>query len=158
MGWISPIGTIMLPWDIKCAGGLSSGLGIRECAMKECAEEASVPTEMFSGLHQTGCISYIYEDERGIFPECEFTFDMLLPETFMPVNSDGEVGHFELMTMDKIKEMIIDEDFKPNSALVIVDFMIRHGLITADDEPNLCYLMEMMHVPLQTFYSTRSGI
>ncbi|XP_033728823.1 nudix hydrolase 24, chloroplastic-like [Pecten maximus] len=143
--------------DNMCAGGLSSGLGVRECAIKECQEEASVPMEMFSGLHQTGCISYIYEDERGIFPECEFTFDMLLPETFIPVNADGEVDHFELMSMEKIKEMIIDEEFKPNSALVIMDFMIRHGLITTENEPNLCYLIEMMHIPLQKIYSTGSG-
>ncbi|XP_060074292.1 uncharacterized protein LOC132554015 [Ylistrum balloti] len=142
--------------DNMCAGGLSSGLGVRECAIKECEEEASVPMELFSGLNQTGCISYIYEDERGFFPECEYTFDMLLPDTFTPVNSDGEVSHFELMSMEKVKEMIIGEEFKPNSALVIVDFLIRHGLITTDNEPNLCHLIEMMHVPLQKFYKTGS--
>ncbi|OWF55738.1 nudix hydrolase 20, chloroplastic-like [Mizuhopecten yessoensis] len=42
--------------DNMCAGGLSSGLAIRECAIKECQEEASVPLEMFDRLQQTGCI------------------------------------------------------------------------------------------------------
>jgi hypothetical protein len=33
----------------------------------------------------------------------------------------------------QIKKSIIGEEFKPNCALVIVDFMFRHGLITPDN-------------------------
>ena len=48
--------------------------------------------------------SYYYEDERGLFPECQYVFDLKLPESFEPVNSDGEVQSFQLMTIDEVKK------------------------------------------------------
>ncbi len=44
----------------------------------------------------------MYEDERGITPECLFVFDLELPEDFVPVNSDGEAESFELYTMQEV--------------------------------------------------------
>jgi len=35
--------------------------------------------------------------------------------------------------------------FKPNCALVLLDFMIRHGLITAENEPNFLEIMTRLH-------------
>ena len=46
--------------------------------------------------------SYTYEDERGIFPETQFVFDLELPESFQPVNIDGEVQAFYLLTIDEV--------------------------------------------------------
>lgn len=35
-----------------------------------------------------------------------------------------------------MKEKIATDEFKPNCALVVLDFMIRHGLVTPDkDKP-----------------------
>ena len=31
-----------------------------------------------------------------------------------------------------MKEKIATDEFKPNSALVVLDFMIRHGFVTPD--------------------------
>lgn len=139
--------------DNMCAGGLATGLKVRDCAIKECEEEASAPKEITEKLVQVGCVSYIFEDKRGIFPECEYVFDLELPSDFIPVNADGEVGGFELMTMDQVMDVIVTDDFKPNSALIVVDFLIRHGVITPEKEKNFAYIVEMMHVPLQSYFS-----
>ena len=40
----------------QCAGGLSSDLGVNECARKECQEEASVPDHILNGLKFVGTI------------------------------------------------------------------------------------------------------
>jgi len=32
-----------------------------------------------------------------------------------------------------VKEKIATDEFKPNCALVVLDFMIRHGLVTPDN-------------------------
>jgi len=80
--------------------------------------------------------SYFFEDERGLFPEVQFVFDLQLPQNFQPVNSDGEVGEFYCWSIDKVKDKIATEEFKPNCALVVLDFLIRHGLITPDSEPH----------------------
>lgn len=46
--------------------------------------------------------SYFFEDERGLFPEVQFVFDLQLPQNFQPVNSDGEVGEFYCWSIDKV--------------------------------------------------------
>ena len=44
----------------------------------------------------------MYEDERGIFPECQFVFDLEVPEDFVPVNADGEVQSFQLLPIQEV--------------------------------------------------------
>ncbi|KAK3103720.1 hypothetical protein FSP39_021319 [Pinctada imbricata] len=144
-------------YDQLVAGGLTSGLGFRECAVKECGEEASIPPELLTNIKSCGTVSYIFEDERGVFPEIEFVFDLLLPEDFKPVCSDGEVQGFQLVPISKVKEMIKDENFKPNSAVVALDFLIRHGFLSPDEEPRYSYLVEMMHLPLHTMFSSKDS-
>ena len=46
--------------------------------------------------------SYFFEDERGLFPEIQFIYDLKLPENFQPINSDGEVGEFYCWSIDKV--------------------------------------------------------
>ena len=48
------------------------------------------------------CHSYCLEDERGVMPECEFVFDLELPQDFKPVNADGEVESFQLLPINKV--------------------------------------------------------
>jgi len=122
--------------DQIVAGGISCGEGIQETLIRECAEEASIPDELAKTATPAGCVSYFFEDERGLFPEVQFVFDLQLPQNFQPVNSDGEVGEFYCWSIDKVKDKIATEEFKPNCALVVLDFLIRHGLITPDSEPH----------------------
>ena len=44
----------------------------------------------------------MYEDERGLFPETQFVFDLEIPESFQPVNIDGEVDAFYLLTFEEV--------------------------------------------------------
>lgn len=140
--------------DNMCAGGLSAGLGVRECAWKECQEEASVPDHLLEKLQYTGIISYCYDDKRGVMPEVEFIFDLQLPPDFVPVNADGEVESFQLLPIQKVKEMIVQDIWKPNCAFVILDFLIRHGIMTPDTDADYCYFVEQLHTPIQTMFSS----
>lgn len=36
-------------------------------------------------------------------------------------------------SLEQVKEKIATDEFKPNCALVVLDFMIRHGLVTPDN-------------------------
>lgn len=140
--------------DQFVAGGLSSGLGFRECAEKECQEEASVPEKYLKNLKSTGTVSYVHEDERGVHPEVEFIYDLKLPEDFEPINTDGEVQEFKLYPVTQLQEMIVLDSFKPNSAAIVLDFLIRHNIINPDNEPSYCFLVEMLHYPVQTLFNT----
>lgn len=47
--------------------------------------------------------SYTYEGTPGtIYPECQFVFDLELPEEFEPRVGDGEVQEFYLWPLDKV--------------------------------------------------------
>ena len=50
--------------------------------------------------------SYIFEDERGVFPETEYIFDLLLPKEFTPVCTDGEVQSFQLVPISRVSGMV----------------------------------------------------
>lgn len=122
--------------DQIVAGGITCGEKIRETMIRECAEEASISEELARTATPAGCVSYFFEDERGLFPEVEFVYDLKLPQNFQPINSDGEVDEFYCWSIDKVKEKIATDEYKPDSALVVLDFLIRHGLVTPDNEPH----------------------
>jgi hypothetical protein len=62
-----------------------------------------------------------------------FVYDLELPADFKPVNNDGEIASFRLMELDEVAEILAaGEDFKFNVALVLIDFLIRHGHLTPE--------------------------
>nr|XP_028567804.1 uncharacterized protein LOC114587564 isoform X4 [Podarcis muralis] len=132
--------------DNMAAGGIASGLGVRETLVKESQEEACIPTSLTALAKAAGTISYTYEGAQGgIYAECQFVFDLKLPEGFVPQVGDGEVQQFYLWPLEKVKEAIGSPDFKPNCAMVALDFLIRHGYIQPDGEPHYVELVEGLH-------------
>ncbi|KAM9751447.1 thiamine pyrophosphokinase 2 isoform 2-T3 [Menidia menidia] len=103
--------------------------------LKESEEEACIPPELVGGARPVGTVSYSYEDDGGVFSECQFVFDLQLPADFRPAVGDGEVQQFYLLPLAQVKELLASDDFKPNSAMVVLDFLIRHSLIHPDQEP-----------------------
>ncbi|XP_043936655.1 nudix hydrolase 20, chloroplastic-like [Protopterus annectens] len=134
--------------DNLAAGGLASGMGIRETLIKECQEESCIPESLAARAVPVSTISYTYEDERGIFPECQFVYDLEVPIDFVPRVGDGEVHEFYLWPLDKVKEAIASPDFKPNCSLVVLDFLIRHGYLDADTEKHYQTFVEGIHKTL----------
>ncbi|RDD44191.1 Nudix hydrolase 20, chloroplastic [Trichoplax sp. H2] len=130
--------------DNLAAGGISVGYNIADTLIKECAEEASLPEELARRAISTGALTYCYEDERGYFPETQFVYDLELPPDFTPVNSDGEVEEFYLMKLEEVVQRISDDEFKPNSALSVIDFLIRRGYLKPDDQ-NYLHILSVLH-------------
>lgn len=120
-------------WDNMVSGGLSVGYGITETAHKEAAEEASIPAELVRDVVPAGCVSFLFESERGIFPNTEYVFDLELPVDFTPTNADGEVQAFELLPATRCLEKVFSPDFKTTSCPVVLDFLIRKGVVTAEN-------------------------
>ncbi|XP_075050576.1 uncharacterized protein LOC142134085, partial [Mixophyes fleayi] len=92
--------------------------------------------------------SYAYEQDDGLYLECQFVFDLELPESFQPTVGDGEVQEFYLWPLDKVRSAIATEEFKPNCALVVLDFLMRKGHIQPDTEKFYTKFMENLHGPL----------
>ncbi|WP_096703227.1 DUF4743 domain-containing protein [Magnetospirillum sp. 15-1] len=121
--------------DNMVAGGQPSDLTLADNLIKEAAEEADIPAAIAATARPVGAISYCLEDEWGLKPDVMFCYDLDVPQDFVPRNTDGELQGFTLMPVAEVARLVRDTDeFKFNVNLVIIDFLIRHGLISPDDE------------------------
>ncbi|KAK2768905.1 hypothetical protein FQN52_009313 [Onygenales sp. PD_12] len=126
---------------------------ISACMFKEASEEADISKDEAAKLAAPiGCLTYIYvRDEMAqpggevglLQPECEFNYDMEI--TKAPEVNDGEVGGFTLMTIEEVMTNLKANKFKANSATVMIDFLMRHGFITPDNEPEYMEISARMH-------------
>ena len=119
--------------DQLVAGGQPADLSIWDNLIKECAEEASIDAAMAEKAVSVSAITYRMEVSQGLRCDVLYNFDLKLDSAFTPVNADDEVHAFHLWPIDKVTDIVHDtDDFKFNCSLVVIDFLIRHGLITPD--------------------------
>ncbi|MCB1788701.1 MAG: DUF4743 domain-containing protein [Gammaproteobacteria bacterium] len=116
--------------DNMVAGGLPYGMALEDNLAKECAEEAAVPAPLVQRAIAVGAVSYNRVAQRGLRRDVLYCYDLELPADFVPRNTDGEVEEFMLLHIDEVARIVRDtDDFKLNCNLVVIDFLIRHGLL-----------------------------
>ena len=131
--------------DQLVAGGQPAGISLRRNLVKECWEEASIPAAVALRALPVGGISYCTRRPEGVRHDVLFNFDLELPPGFQPVNTDGEIEEFYLWPIERAIEAVRDSDeFKFNCALVVIDFLIRHGYIEPD-HPDYVDLLAGLH-------------
>ncbi len=133
--------------DHLVAGGQPYGMGVFDNLIKEAAEEADLPASLARQAVAVGAVSYRCERAEGLRDDVLFCYDLVLPADFEPRNTDGEVETFELWAMDEVTARLDETDeFKFNVALVIIDLMVRRGLIGPDD-PDYMAIVDGLHLP-----------
>lgn len=131
--------------DQIVAGGQPVGLSLAANLQKESAEEASMPLHLINRARPVGAVSYCTERSEGLRHDVLFCYDLELPDDFTPVNIDGEVAEFALWPMRRVAATVeAGDDFGFDCALVVIDFLIRHGLI-APDHPDYVALVRGLH-------------
>lgn len=129
--------------DNMVAGGQPHGIGMLDNMVKECAEEAGIPAAIAARLQGVGALSYCHQNADGVKPDRIFCYDLELPADFTPVNQDGEVEKFELWPIQDVAARVRGGfDFKYNCNLVIIDFLIRHAIVTPENEPDYNALVQ----------------
>jgi hypothetical protein len=104
------------------------------------------PVELATTARPVGTVSYLTERPDGLRHDVLFNYDIELPHDFEPTPTDGEVDAFYLWSIEEIIERMREtDDFKFNAALVIIDFAVRHGVISPDD-PEYIGITEGMHM------------
>ena len=139
--------------DNTVAGGISAGETPFECLVREAAEEASLPEELVrKNVKQCGTVSYFHvRDERAggetglMQPEVQHVYDLQLMEDVIPQPGDNEVEAFQLLTVKEVQVALAEGQFKPNCAVVLLDFFVRHGILTAENEPAYIEMVSRMH-------------
>ena len=118
--------------DQLVAGGLPWGISLDDNLAKECYEEAGIGPDLAATAVHVGEVSYFAQTEKGAKPDLLFCYDLELPGDFRPRCTDGEVEAFYLVPVEEVVEIVHDtDDFKPNCSLVVLDFLVRHGVLTA---------------------------
>ncbi|GAA5990133.1 hypothetical protein JCM11641_001066 [Rhodosporidiobolus odoratus] len=143
--------------DNTTAGGITAGDNPRYSIIRECAEEASLPPSYVAPrIKQAGVITYNYRTADGwLQPEVQYVYDLLLPPpeqegAIKPTTNpeDGEVESFDLMSIEEVVKKMVDGEFKPNCALVLIDFLIRHGLLTFESDSRFLEIATRLRRPL----------
>eukprot|EP00592_Proboscia_alata_P023971 CAMPEP_0194446466 /NCGR_PEP_ID=MMETSP0176-20130528/128456_1 /TAXON_ID=216777 /ORGANISM="Proboscia alata, Strain PI-D3" /LENGTH=426 /DNA_ID=CAMNT_0039273191 /DNA_START=65 /DNA_END=1345 /DNA_ORIENTATION=+ len=87
---------------------------------------------------------------EGLKPDQLFCFDLEVPIGYTPVPVDGEVQRFRKVPLPELVEMLAvevtqeddsDNLWKPNTGVVLIDFLVRHGAIDANEAGYL----ELLH-------------
>ncbi|KAL8769847.1 MAG: hypothetical protein Q9209_004285 [Squamulea sp. 1 TL-2023] len=139
--------------DNTVGGGMVAGEAPLECLVREAGEEASLAEDWVrQGAKAVGAISYFYvRDARAggevglLQPATQHLYDIELPADVVPKPSDGEVQEFSLRAVDETMVALTEGQFKPNSAVALIDFLIRHGQITAKNQPDYLEFVSRIH-------------
>ena len=118
--------------DNLIGGGLPMGYSITENLAKEAWEEAGLPPALIQNATAHGHLRYKRDMMHGVRNDTLFVFDLELPEGLTPHNTDGEVERFDLLPAAEVLDIVTNTDtFKFNCNLVMIDFLLRHGVIGA---------------------------
>ncbi len=139
--------------DNSVAGGIAAGEKAFDSLIREAEEEASLSAELVRERAKAcGTVTYFYiRDERAggetrlLQPECQFVYDIEVPEDVVLAPGDDEVEEFHLMSVEEVQERLRQGEFKPNCALVMLDFLVRHGIITAENERDYIEISTRLH-------------
>jgi 8-oxo-dGTP pyrophosphatase MutT (NUDIX family) len=140
-------------WDATVGGALGTGEGVLEGLVREAGEEARFGEKLVrERARACGTVCYVYvTDERSggetglVCPEVQFVYDLCAGEEMVPVSGDGEVEEFVLVDMGELRERLERGEFRPASACVMIDFMVRHGVLTAENEDDYEEITQRLH-------------
>ncbi|MGB0747969.1 MAG: DUF4743 domain-containing protein [Magnetospiraceae bacterium] len=120
--------------DNMVAGGQPAGLSLMDNLQKECAEEANLAPALAVQARPVGIVRYTLSVPQGLRRDTLFLYDLEMPPEIIPVNTDGEVASFALLPALEVAEIVRSQNgFKFNCNLVIIDFLVRHGLLGPEE-------------------------
>ncbi|KAI7785852.1 thiamine pyrophosphokinase-related protein [Diaporthe eres] len=123
--------------DTTVAGGVKAEDTPRQCIVAESDEEAALPLPYVErNMVPAGVVTYVSHSKKTgqVRPTVLYVYDLELGEGMRPQPKDGEVEEFYLMTVEEVIKAMTGGEFKPNCCLVMLDFFVRHGIITSENE------------------------
>lgn len=137
--------------DQMVGGGQPAGLSLADNLVKECAEEAGLPESLARQARPVGAVSFFGEwsgcNLDGLHDGVIFCFDLEMPEDVEPRNTDGEVESFALRPAEEVLRLLREtEEFVYDVALVNLDALIRHGMLTPEREPDYLEILSGLRV------------
>ena len=86
------------------------------------------------------------ESEGGdLEPRIRYVYDLKVAASIKLKPSDGEVAEFNLWDLETVRTAIMKGQVKMDAALVMIEFFVRHGEITAEDESDYVGIVSRLH-------------
>ncbi|KAF5564183.1 NUDIX hydrolase domain-containing protein [Fusarium napiforme] len=86
---------------------------------------------------------------KHLEPGLRIVYDLKITNpSFRPKKMESAIERFEPMEVPQVTESLNSNQWKPNCGLVMLDFMVRHGLVTKHDESRFERIKKDLHRPL----------
>ncbi|KAA8634875.1 hypothetical protein SMACR_07688 [Sordaria macrospora] len=145
--------------DQAVAGGVARGESPWKCIIREAVEEAgSALSDGFvrRNAKAAGTVTWLnFSDERAgpgqkglINPGVLYVYDLELPDEGRGFEFEavpGDIEGWSIMTTNQVMDAMKRFEFKPSCAVVMIDFFVRHGVITAENEPDYVQIVSRLH-------------
>jgi hypothetical protein len=93
-------------------------------------------------------VTYAQGTDDGFKADVLYCYDLELPADFQPIGMDGEMESFELLPLPEAAALVRDTtEFKPNCSLVVLDFLVRHGVV-GPEHPEYLDIVGGLHAAL----------
>jgi 8-oxo-dGTP pyrophosphatase MutT (NUDIX family) len=124
--------------DNLVGGGVAAGMTVPDTVVKEAGEEAGIPASLARGARPCGHLDIRRMQADGLHRDTIHVHDLDLPPAFAPLNRDGEVAGFRLVTATEVAVVAGNRDgadvMTADASLVVADWLVRTGELRLDCE------------------------
>ncbi len=111
--------------DNIAAGGLPVGETLQTCGVREMAEEAGLPEALALTAVAQGQVTTCRSVPRGWHHETLWVYNLLMPADVQPVNQDGEVAEFSLLSPVQVVQAIASRRMTVDAACVLAHAVLN---------------------------------
>ena len=112
-------------WDTLVGGMVPAGESLAEALTRETWEEAGLEIAQLRGLATGGRVTLRRPTDSGggtgyVIEDIDW-YRCVLPEGRVPVNQDGEVAEFRLMTAGELQGCLLQGEFTLEASLILAE-------------------------------------
>jgi 8-oxo-dGTP pyrophosphatase MutT (NUDIX family) len=111
--------------DNIAAGGLPVGESLQTCGVREMAEEAGLSEALALTAVAQGQVTTCRSVPRGWHHETLWVYNLLMPADVQPVNQDGEVAEFSLLSPAQVVQAIASKRMTVDAACVLAHAVLH---------------------------------
>lgn len=139
--------------DITCTVPLKAGNTPKETLIEHAAAETSLSEEYLGRtVNPGGSLSYFHitgiesGKAKGLLqPEVQYVYEAQLEPGLLHRSHCEDVDIYMLLPIDEVLSALRRREFTPRSAVVLVDFFIRHNIIVPENDPYFIEIFSRLH-------------
>ena len=111
--------------DNIAAGGLPVGESLQLCGVREMAEEAGLSEALALTAVANGQVTTCRSVSRGWHHETLWVYNLVVPADVQPLNQDGEVAEFNLLSPQQVVQAIASKSMTVDASCVIAHAVLQ---------------------------------